>query len=141
MFLRLFCLSWRDIIVCICKLNQDISHFYYEQSDLTQILMKLKMEAKYSRPHQKNLIRKFWKILRKRKEKHNVSWKERHEYIAYQFIAKLNGSILVATLLARATATEHTNPLELWMPYLTSCLHLLVILTFTVTQQNFVTFR
>lgn len=42
----------------------------------------------------------------------------------YQFIAKFNGSILVASLFARATTTEDTNPLELWHPYLSVCLHL-----------------
>lgn len=52
-------------------------------------------------------------ILRKTKEKHNAVRKRRHEYIAYQFVPKFNGSILVGTLLAGATPTEHTNPLEL----------------------------
>jgi len=52
-------------------------------------------------------------ISRKTKEKHNAVRKGRHEYIAYQFVAKFNGSILVGTLLAGATPTEHTNPLEL----------------------------
>jgi len=35
------------------------------------------------------------------------------ELYIYQFIAKLNGSILIASLFARATPTEDTNPLEL----------------------------
>lgn len=68
--------------------------------------------------------------------------KGRHEETAYQFIAELNGSILIATLLAGATSTEHTNPVELWMRYLTTCLHLLVarkivsyMLSLTVTQR------
>lgn len=43
----------------------------------------------------------------KRKKKHNAVVK------VYQFVAKFNSSILVATLLARATPTEHTNPFEL----------------------------
>jgi len=53
----------------------------------------------------------FWKRKRTRygKEKH----KSIMELHMYQFIAKLNGSILIASLFARATPTEDTNPLEL----------------------------
>ena len=44
--------------------------------------------------------------------------------VKYQFFAKLNSSILIATLPALATPTEHTNPFELGLFHLTFYLHL-----------------
>lgn len=42
-----------------------------------------------------------------------IKKKKKKKKKEYQFLAKFNGGILVASLLALATSTEHTNPPEL----------------------------
>ena len=53
--------------------------------------------------------------------------------IGYQFLAKLDGSILVASLLPLATSTEDTNPFEFGLIHFFIPLHLsLSLLTFSL---------
>ena len=60
------------------------------------------------------------------KEKRTTQWNknraitERH----YQLCSKLNSSIPIAAFLSRATPTEHTNPLKLWLLHFFLALHL-----------------
>ena len=54
---------------------------------------------------------------------HNKYTKNNEYIYIYQFLAKLNGWVLIATFLALATPTEHTNPLKPWLPHFTPYFH------------------
>lgn len=59
----------------------------------------------------------------KTEEKNRRNPKKEREKKEYQFLAELNGSILVATFPALTTPTKHTNPSELGLPHFILNLH------------------